>query len=189
MLRVVGLVGPIASGKDTVLEELKKRGFKAFFLGERTREEADRRNLPHDRSVLQDMGNNLREKFGDDILVKRTEELFNGLEEKIVIDGIRNAGEIAYLRKKYNTIIIGVEAPSKKRRGFSRKRSADADPKTEEEFERVEQRDRGIGEGIHGQQVDECLKLSDIVIKNKGSLSDFRREIRKVLKKAGVLLD
>ena len=181
MLRVVGLVGPIASGKDTVLEELKKRGFKAFFLGERTREEADRRNLPHDRSVLQDMGNNLREKFGDDILVKRTEELFNGLEEKIVIDGIRNAGEIAYLRKKYNTIIIGVEAPSKKRRGFSRKRSADADPKTEEEFERAEQRDRGIGENSHGQQVDACLALSDKVIENNGTIREFKEKIQKTL--------
>ncbi|OGH17984.1 MAG: hypothetical protein A2868_03555 [Candidatus Levybacteria bacterium RIFCSPHIGHO2_01_FULL_40_15b] len=179
--RIVGLVGPIASGKDTVLEELEKRGFKAFFLGERTREEADRRRLPHDRSVLQDMGNDLREKFGDDILVKRTEELFDGSEEKIVIDGIRNAGEIAYLRKKYNTIIIGVDAPSKKRMEFSRKRSADADPKTGGEFERVEQRDRGIGENSHGQQVDACLTLSDIVIENNGTIQEFKKKIQKAL--------
>lgn len=181
MLKVVGLVGPIASGKDSVLDELKKRGFKAFFLGDRTREEADRRGLPHDRSTLQDMGNNLREKFGDDILVKRTEELFDGSEEKIVIDGIRNAGEIAHLRKKYNTIIIGVDAPSKKRREFSRKRSADADPKTGEEFERVEQRDRGIGENSHGQQVKICLALSDIVIKNDSTEEEFIKKIREML--------
>ncbi|MBI4091790.1 MAG: AAA family ATPase [Candidatus Levybacteria bacterium] len=181
MLIVVGIVGPIASGKDTVLEELEKLGFKAFFLGERTREEADRRGLPHDRSVLQDMGNDLREKFGDDILVKRTEELFDGSEEKIVIDGIRNAGEVAYLRKKYNTIIIGVDAPSKKRREFSRKRSADADPKTGEEFKRVEQRDRGIGENSHGQQVEECLRESDIVIENSSTEKDFIKKIKRTL--------
>lgn len=181
MLKVVGLVGPIASGKDTVLEELAKIGFKAFFLGERTREEADRRGLSHDRSVLQDMGNDLREKSGDDILVKRTEELFDGSEEKIVIDGVRNVGEIAYLRKKYNTIIIGVDAPSKKRREFSRKRSADSDPKTGEEFERVEQRDRGIGENSHGQQVDACLALSDVVIENNGIVSEFKKKIQRAL--------
>lgn len=181
MLKVVGVVGPIASGKDTVLKELEKRGFKAFFLGERTREEADRRGLPHDRSILQDMGNDLREKFGDDILVKRTEELLNGLGKKIVIDGIRNAGEIAYLRKKYDAIIIGVDASVKRRRRLSNKRKGDADPKTEEEFERVEQRDRGIGENSHGQQVDACLALSDIVIKNNGIIQEFKKKIRKAL--------
>lgn len=183
MLKVVGIVGPIASGKDTVLEELAKLRFKAFFLGERTREEADKRGLPHDRSVLQDMGNNLREKFGDDILVKRTEELFDGSEEKIVIDGIRNAGEIAYLRKKYNAKIIGVTASLDRRKEFSRKRSADADPKTGEEFERVEQRDRGIGENSHGQQVNTCLALSDIIIENNGTVSEFKEKIRKTLAK------
>lgn len=183
MIKVVGLVGPIASGKDTVLEELSKIEFKAFFLGERTREEANKRGLPHDRSILQDIGNDLREKFGDDILVKRTEELFNGSEEKIVIDGIRNAGEIAYLRKKYNVIIIGVDAPSKKRGGFSRKRSADADPKTGEEFECVEQRDRGIGENSHGQQVDACLALSDIIIENNSTKQEFIKKIKKTLRK------
>ena len=178
---VVGLTGPIASGKDSVLEELEQLGLKAFFLGDRTREEAGRRGLSHDRSVLQDMGNDLREKFGDDILVKRTEELFDGSEEKIVTDGIRNAGEIAYLRKKYNAIIIGVDAPSRKRMEFSRKRSADADPKTGEEFERVEQRDRGVGENSHGQQVDACLALSDIVIENNGTVPEFKKKIQKAL--------
>ncbi len=189
MLTVIGLVGPIASGKDSVLDELKGRGFKAFFLGDRTRDEADRRGLPHDRSVLQDMGNDLREKFGDDILVKLTEKLFNGSEEKIVIDGIRNPGEIAYLRKKYNSIIIGVTAPFDTRREFSRKRSGDADPKTSKEFELVEKRDRGIGEGSHGQQVEECLKMSDIVVENKGSPSELISRIRDALDKVGLLLD
>lgn len=183
MLKVVGIVGPIASGKDTVLEELAKIGFKAFFLGERTREEADRRGLPHDRSTLQDMGNNLREKFGNEILVKRTEELFDGSEDKIVINGVRNPSEIAYLRKKYNAKIIGVNALIKKRIAFSKKRKGDADPKTPEEFLKAEQRDRGIGETYHGQQVETCLTLSDIVIDNNSTKEEFIKKIKKSLKK------
>lgn len=182
MLKVVGLVGPIASGKDTVLEELAKIGFKAFFLGDRTREEADKRGLAHDRSILQDMGNDLREKFGDDILVKQTEELF-GSERRIVIDGIRNPGEIAYIRDKYNARVIGVNAPVETRRRFSKKRQGDADPRNLGEFKRVEQIDRGIGENPHGQQVDACLALCDIVIENNGAVSKFKKKIQEALSK------
>ena len=181
MLKVVGLVGPIAAGKATVLEELEKIGFKAFFLGERTREEADRRGLPHDRSVLQNMGNDLREKFGDNILVKQTEQLFDGSETKIAIDGIRNPGEISYLRDKYNARIIGVNARVETRRKFSKKRQDDADPKTLEEFKRVEQIDRGAGEDIHGQQVNACLVLCDIVIENNGTIQEFKKKIQTAL--------
>ncbi len=186
---VIGLVGPIASGKDTVLDELVTHGFKAYFLGDRTREEADRRGLPHDRAILQNMGNDLREKFGDDTLVKQTEKLIAPFDNRIVIDGIRNKGEIAYIRKKYSALIIGVDATIERRKIFSKKRRGDADPKTKGEFERVEKRDRGIGEGSHGQQVKECLKISDIVIENKGSLPEFRRGIQKVLEKFGIVLD
>lgn len=176
---VVGIVGPIASGKDIVLRELEKGGYKAFFLGDRTREEADRRGLTHERSVLQDMGNNLRKKFGDDILVRRSEELFDGSEQKIVIDGIRNPGEIEYLRKKYNPIIIGVNAPISLRQKLSARRQGDSDPKSQEEFELVEKRDRGIGENPYGQQVEACLALSDIVIENNSTKENFIKKIKK----------
>lgn len=183
---VIGLVGPIASGKDIALEELKKIGFKAFFLGDRTREEADRRGLPHDRSILQDMGNDLREKFGDDILVRLTEELFDESESKIVIDGIRNTGEIEYLREKYNALVIGVNAPIETRKEFSKQRKEDADPKTEEEFYNVEQRDRGIGESSHGQQVSDCLQLADVVIENNTTKEEFIKKIKTTLSKLNI---
>lgn len=177
---VVGVVGPIASGKDTVILELEKLGFKSFNLGDRTREEADRRGLLHDRLILQDIGNELRTKFGDDILVRQTEKLF-GRSQKIVIDGIRNPGEIGYLRKKYNATTLGVTAPVKLRLEFSQKRKSDSDPKTEREFVRVEKRDRGIGETIHGQQVEACLALSDIVIENNSTKKEFIKKIKKTL--------
>ena len=183
MLKVIGLVGPIASGKDLVLKVLEKRGVKAFFLGDRAREEADRRRLPCDRSILQDIGNELRKKFGNEVLIRQTEELFDGSEEKIVIDGIRNPGEIAYLQKKYNALIIGVDSPIESRREFAFKRSGDADPKTAEEFELVEKRDRGLGEDSHGQQVEKCLALLDIVIENNSTKQEFIKKIKTTLKK------
>lgn len=188
MLKVVGIVGPIASGKGMLVDTLKKNGFKTFSLGDRVREEAGRLALPHDRSTLQDVGNALREKFGDDILVRQTEKLFDTSKTKIAIDGVRNPGEISYLQKQYNALIIGVNAPVEKRKNFSKKRKADADPISAEEFARVEKRDRGIGQTSHGQQVDACLKLCDIVIDNNGTLEEFKEKIRKALDKLDLQL-
>ena len=179
---VVGITGPIASGKYIVIKELEKLGFKTFSIGDRAREEADRRALPHERSVLQDMGNNLREKFGDAILIQLTEKLFHPNDTKITVDGIRNPGEIKYLKETYDSFIIGVDAPIDKRRILVEKRGGDAAPKTDQEFKKVEQRDRGIGEGSHGQQVDECLRFADLVVENKGNEEEFRRAVRQTCK-------
>jgi dephospho-CoA kinase len=58
--KVIGLVGPMGSGKGTVGQILQKLGYKSYVLSDIIRKEADRRHLPRERGVLQDIGNDLR---------------------------------------------------------------------------------------------------------------------------------
>ncbi len=53
---VIGLVGPIASGKGTISEYLKSQGFVYFSLSDVVREETVARGLEMSRKNLQDVG-------------------------------------------------------------------------------------------------------------------------------------
>lgn len=179
---VIGLVGPIASGKGVVAKLLEKRGFSVFSLSRIVRDEVARRGLSPVRKNLQDVGDDLRKKFGGDILARRTaKKAIESGARLVVIDAIRNPSEIIYLKKNLAIKIIGVDATAKKRFRYALKRAYPYDPKTWEEFLKAEKRDRGIGQNKLGQQVGRCLAMAEVVIKNNGTLKDLEKKVEKIL--------
>lgn len=179
---VIGLTGPLASGKEVVARQLIEKGFSWYELSDPVREETQRRHLPQDRKTLQDVGNDLRQTFGNDILAKR---LAGNIEKtgtsRVVIDGIRNPGEIDFLKKKFNATIIGITASPAKRFQWSKTRGRRLDPMEKEAFATLERRDRGIGQEDYGQQVDACVAKADIVIENNGTIEDLKKKMAAVL--------
>ena len=63
------------------------------------------------------------------------------------------------------------------------KRGKDYDPKTCEEFSKAEERDRGVGQALFGQQVEACLRLADVILDNNGTLQDFQNNVPYFLEK------
>lgn len=181
---IVGLVGPIASGKGIVSEYLSKNGFIFEKLSDRVREETLRRGLELTRKNLQDVGNNLRETFGNHILVDLT--LLKHLEgdRPICIDGIRNPGELEFLRQSKG-LVIGITAPTDLRLKWYLERSKERgeDESSETSFVAANNRDMGIGEGGSGQQVARCLERSDIVIENIGTKEELTETIKEIFNK------
>ena len=114
---VIGLVGPIASGKGFLAEFLIKKGFAYWSLSDRVREETDRRGLPRERGILQDIGNELRLSFGPVVLVRQTLALISDAAELVIIDSIRNPMELDFL-KALGTVIVGVDASVENRLGW-----------------------------------------------------------------------
>ena len=182
---IIGLTGTKASGKGILSEILKEKGFEYSSTSDRVREEALIR-FGNDKYLikdLQDIGNDLREKFGAGVLVQKTiEKLKLSSKTNWVIDGIRNLGEIAEL-KKHNAIIIAVDAPQKQRfeRLISRARASD--PKNWDGFLDMEKRDSGIGEENSGQQVSKCMEIADYRIINTGTLEELKTKIEYLLMK------
>ncbi len=185
----IGLVGPIASGKGVVADLLKEHGFNVFSLSDKVREEATSRGLPLIRENLQNVGDDLREKFGNQILAERTAFDLIGITGHICIDSIRNPGEIMYLKKLKNEVlsdikIIGIDAPVEKRLVWylDRARKRGEDSPNMDAFISSSLRDRGVGQSSNGQQVDACLALADVSFWNAGSISELHVEINKYLK-------
>ena len=184
-MKIIGLTGTIGAGKKTVKEIIEKK-FNCYSvtLSDIIKAEIERRKGTLNRSTLQNMGNELRKKYGSHILAMLAVEYLPKQKEIIVIDGIRNPGEVEYLKKKYgeNFKLLAVEASPEIRFERLVKRGGKKDPKTWEEFLEVDKRDRGLDEPPFGQQTERCLQLADFSVKNEENLEELERKVEEIMK-------
>lgn len=182
---VVGVVGPIASGKGELVKTLEIKGFARYSLSERIREELVKQGFEETRENLQDMGDKLRHRYGDDVLVLSTLEKVSKSGKRVVIESIRNPAEIVSLRQYLDAFILGINASQEKRFEYILARGRDGDPETWEEFKALDDREIAI-QAESSQQVEKCLKMADRVIQNEGTLEDLRESIEGVLQDLGI---
>ncbi len=182
----IGIVGPIGSGKGVMSIYLMRRfGFTSFSLSSIVHEELQKRGQSTvTRKLLQDVGDDLRKKHGRDILAKKAVEILNhnGIK-KVLIDGIRNPGEVAFLLTLSHFILIAVSAKRTIRFKRVMKRKKPWDPKTWKDFLAVDQRDSGLHQNSTGQQVDETIRMAHHAITNNASLDEFYKKIEATFKK------
>jgi dCMP deaminase len=163
---IIGVTGTKASGKGVIAEILGKNGFTYSSLSDCVRDEAESRGIKeYSIADLQDIGNEMREKQGDQVWATRALEKI-GEQENYVLDGIRNPGEIDELRKRKDTIIIGVNADQKVIFERLIKRARQSDPKNWEGFIEMEKRDQGEAGNESGQQVRLCMAMVDYIFWN-----------------------
>lgn len=180
--QVIGLVGPIASGKGIVVEILKQKGYSAYSLSDVLKTEVQRRGLEVSRNNCHMISNELREKLGTDILAKQTAEIIDrDNPEFVVIDAIRNPSEIDFLKQKYNAYIIGVIADQKRRYEMFAKRGLySSEIQNFEQFKELDDREMAQ-EGSHKQQITASLEMSDTVIENDGIVGDLAQKLELAL--------
>ncbi len=182
--RVIAVVGPIASGKGALIKLLEEKNYRCVSLSDVIREKTHEWGLALTRENLQDVGDKLRQKFGLSIMAElATQEVKKYPEGHFVIDSVRNPAEVAYIKKHFHAFVIGVTASAEKRFAMMQSRGREWDPKTWEEFKRLEERDRGVDQEDYGQQVEKCLQMADIVIDNNGNYEEFKRNLTYFLEK------
>jgi len=189
----IGIVGQIAAGKEVFAEYLIKRyGFCTFSLSTVLHQELQKRGVSDfTRQTLQDIGDELREKYGDDVLARRAIEILNndnlpaGRQGRpVVITGIRNPAEAKYLRTIKNFILVAVKAQRKIRFQRVLHRGKPWDPKTWKQFYKTDRRDYGIGQEKSGQQVGECIKMADYTLTNNIDTGSFYKKIGILMNKS-----
>lgn len=178
---VVGITGTIGSGKEVVKEVLMKN-FNCYSVSLSSVIQAQAK-VKVDRKILQDLGNELRRKYGNFILAKLATDYLQRDKEMIIIEGIRNPGEVDYLKKTFREkfFLIAVDAPRELRWERIKARGREGDPKTWEEFIEVDERDQGFGEPLYGQRVRECIQMANIILTNDGTKEDLEKKIDEVL--------
>lgn len=181
-MKIIGVTGTNASGKDTVADYLKdKYGFKNYSLSDEIRIEATQRGLSHERENLRTIGNELREKFApNELAVRATNRITTDGEESIIVTSVRNPAEVEYLKNNFpNFKLIYVDAPVEMRYERSVARGRVGDGITLSDFRAAEAKE--LEGGKTGQQLLKCQELADFKIINDGTLEKLFEETEKVL--------
>jgi dephospho-CoA kinase len=183
---VVGITGTIGSGKEVVKEALSKN-FSCYSVSLSSVIQAQMKKKA-DRKSLQDMGNELRKRYGNFILAKLATDYMQRDKEMIIVDGIRNPGEVDYLKKTFGNkfFLIGVDAPRELRWERIKARAREGDPKTWEEFLEVDERDQGVGEPLYGQRVRECIQMADFLLINDGTQEEVDKKVSRIVEELRV---
>jgi dCMP deaminase len=176
---IVGLTGRNASGKGAAAEFLKSRGFAYFSLSDVIREEVRSRGLELSRDVLIATGRELRAKHGTGYLAERIlERLEPG--QNCVVDSFRHEDEVAVFRKTSDFHLLAVRATPEIRFERIRKRARENDPRTFEEFQKVEQAE-STSLQAEGQNLTATEAVADHAIDNNGSTGDFHARLAELV--------
>ena len=183
---VIGLTGTMGAGKDVVRDYLKQK-YNCFYvkMSDVLMNELERKKYGLDRKLLQDSGDDMRKKYGGYVLAKVSIDYLPRDRELIVVDGIRNPGEIAYLKKTFGRlfVLIAIDSPPEMRFERLVKRGRPGDPNTLEEFQELDNRDQGTGQPDYGQQTRRCIEQADFLITNDGTFDDFQKKIAETVQK------
>jgi dephospho-CoA kinase len=179
---IIGLTGRIAAGKGVVKDYFMKLGFQYATFSDAVRKEAMTRGIEITREKLQDLGDEIRKKEGAGAWAKRLLADLD-LNKNIVVDGIRNPGEISELRKHKDFFLISVDAPQKIRFNRVLSRAKPSDPKTWKDFLLIDERDFGDKTNLLGQQVGACMNLANFKIVNDNLMDHTLGQIQEIWNK------
>jgi dephospho-CoA kinase len=174
--RLVGLTGTNGAGKGEAAAFFMSRGYAYASLSDILRDELRARGLEVTRDNLIRTGNELRERFGPDILARRT---MVKVTAPAVIDSIRNTREVEYFRTQRGFVLLAFDAPIEVRFARVAARGRNESAATLEAFRKKEEEERAGGEAA--QQLEACLAAADDHIWNDGTIEDLHRKLEKFL--------
>jgi len=182
-MRIVGAVGQIGSGKDTVVNYIAaKCSILIISIGDIAREIAKSRGLSPTRQNLQQITEEHYQRFGKTYFIEETtKRIKDAGYKKVLITGIRAPTDVTTLKKLFHNdfILICVIAHERKRFQRLKSREEARDPKTWQEFLAQDRNEEKIF------QVSESCELADYAIENNGTLEELLQKIDSVLEEIG----
>ncbi len=178
---IIGLIGPMASGKSTATEYIAKEyQAKTYRFSDIMRDLLQRLYLPCSRDNLIQISIVLRQEFGHDLFAKAMAEDIKRDEqnEYIVVEGIRREEDIAYLKLLPNFYMVGISGDIEKRyqRLTSRTENSDDQEKTFEDFIADHERETE-------KSIVPLMEKTQYLIHNNGTIEDLYTEIQNIIKK------
>lgn len=183
---IIGITGFFASGKDTMGEILAKKGFLRLSCSDYLRERAKEKNIEITRDNLVKIGNNLREKYGSNILAEKLIEKINkhSPNQNFVIESIRTVKEIESFRTKlrnFTLVFINTDAKLRYKRAKIRNKEKEH-IKSFKDFIASEKREMNDTDN-NAMQLHKCRDLADISITNNGTIKELELGISNLLVK------
>src|SRR5215470_8757144 len=175
---LIGLTGRNAAGKGEVARYLQRKSFYYFSLSDVIRDEIRRRGDEPTRERLIIVGNELRQRYGANVLAERILAKIED-DKHYIIDSIRNPAEVSAFRAAKHFKLIRIEAPAEIRFQRIVSRHRESDPRTFEEFVELENRE---AEGDDtSQNLVKVELMADNALINDGQLEQLHGQIDRLL--------
>lgn len=180
MGRIIGITGTLGAGKGTIVEFLKKKGFKHFQARELLWKEVDKRGLERNRDSLVKVANDLREKHGSSYVATELYKEAEKEEGDCIIESLRNPGEIEELRKHKDFILFAIDADQKIRYERISDRKSVTDNISFEKFIEQEKTEM-TSTDPNKQNLSKCIQMADYKFTNNGSFEELYKQVGGVL--------
>jgi dephospho-CoA kinase len=172
LLLITGMAG---SGKTTLANLLRDRGYTLFTMGDVIRHEVRVRSLSPTPENLGRVAKEIREAGGDEAVAKKCIPLMLGeLNEKVALDGIRSLDEVYAFEEVFKIYMVATHASPETRYRRLRRRGRSDDPVNRRLFRERDLRELGFGMG-------EAIAMSDYIITNEDSVDELERRLEDVL--------
>jgi dCMP deaminase len=177
---IIGICGTLSSGKSTIAKILVEKGFKHFSVRDFLVQEITRKGIRVTRDNMVEIANELRAKYGPSYVVEKLYEQGKLVGGNIIIESIRNIGEVESLKIKEDFFLLGVTASSELRYKRVIKRGGIIDSISYEKFVEEEAREMNNPDP-HKQNISKCFDRSDYVIDNEGDLDILKDRVGNIL--------
>ncbi len=177
MKKIIGVVGETGAGKDTFCN-IASENLSSVVCLRFSQALSDALGIFFDEIKKEDqqwMASILRDRFGEDILMKGVaKKIERAAEEVILVNGIRVKEEFQFI-KNIGGDVVYITADKKKRWERIQERGEKKDDKSSyEDFLKIDmQRPE--------QQIKEIGAMADIKIENNGSLEELKEKIKEIL--------
>ncbi len=176
---IIGLVGPIASGKDVSKKFIEDNyGANSHRFSTMLRDILQRLYLDINRENMQNLSFDIRQRFGEDIMAKViATDLKNDQHEIVIIDGVRRMADISKLKNFPNFYLISIDAKPKIRynRLVKRQENIDDNNKTFSQFISDSQAESE-------KEIPIVMAKAQYKIDNNSSLEALYKQLKDIMK-------
>lgn len=171
---IIGVTGYFAAGKDSFAEILMEKGLAHVSLSDMIRDAIRARGEEITIPNLTQTGNDLRAKFGPQVLAERALRKLPA-EGDAVVTSIRHGKEVEALRSRPDFHMVFIDAPVRLRYERSLGRARPGDMTSFADFEAAEKAQME-SKDPNAQQLARCRELADRVIMNDSDLEALGRK-------------
>jgi len=182
-MKIIGITGTLGAGKGTVVEYLVNNlGYKHYSVRAYLIEEIEKRGMEVNRDSMTEVANELRAKYSPAYIIEQLYQRAANSKENSIIESIRTPGEIDFLEKQGDFLLIAVDADAKIRYDRIVLRGSETDKISFETFLANEKREFTTNDP-NKQNLGVCIKRADILLKNNHSIEELRNNLNTEMNK------
>lgn len=166
---LIGIAGTLGSGKGTVVEYLKQKGFRHYSGSGYLKEVILARGETVDRDAYSKLAGEIREKDPAGLSRILYERILADGAEDVIMEALHDVGEAQFV-KDAGGILLGVDADIPVRYERVIMRGSEKDNITFDDFKRqIEREEQGSGH----HNIKAVLGMADAVLTNNGTIEEL----------------